>query len=132
MRRLIAIISLAAFLTVVPSCRRIGDDDLVGGFTFEKDTLRLTLQLNRNHTFSEEVADVSGKHQSTGVWRYWDGPQNLSLDEVWVPFVPLGSQRIQLRRGQFTFHVNRCGSKLCLGISDNDPPLSFMGDSSPR
>jgi hypothetical protein len=127
MQRLVTIFAIVALVATGVGCHRIEDDDLVGFFVLERDSMRIELRLNRDHTYTERVADAGGSREATGTWRYWDGPRNLSLNEVWVPFVPLGSKNTSLKRTLFTFHVDRCGDRICLGVSDNDPPLRFIG-----
>ena len=117
----------AVLLAISVACHRIEEDDLVGRFVFERGPVRLELQINRDHTYSETTIEAGITKNWNGTWRYWDGSRSLSLYDVWVPSVPSGSNETQLRKTAFTFHVDPCDSKLCLGVSDNDPPLRFVG-----
>jgi hypothetical protein len=125
----LATIGIAAvLLAMTVACHRIEDDDPVGRFVFERGQVRLELQINPDHTYGETITEAGITKKSNGTWRYWDGPRNLNLYDVWVPYVPLGSNETQLRKTAFSFQVDPCDHKLCLGVSDNDPPLRFVGE----
>lgn len=125
-RKLVPVVTVIAVLAFGMACRRIEDNDLTGRFVFERDSVRLELRLDPDHTYTETVTQARTQKQASGTWRYWDGPQNLSSLDVWVPFVQPGSDQIDLRQTLFSFQVVPCGSKLCLGVSDNDPALRFV------
>ena len=109
------------------ACHRIDDDDLAGRYGFERDSVHVDLEINRDHTYKETATDGRESKKATGAWKYVDGPRDLSLLDVWVPVVPLGSERVQLRKDQLrTFHVDPCGGKLCLSF-DDDNQLQFVG-----
>jgi hypothetical protein len=128
MLKLTTVCIAAVLLSITLACHRIEDDDLVGRFVFERGPVPLELRIDRDHTYSETITADGITKKSNGTWRYWDGPRNLSLYDVWVPSVPLGSNQTQLRKTAFSFHVDSCDRKLCLGVSDNDPPLRFVGE----
>lgn len=107
------------------ACHTINEDDLVGRYGFEKDSVRVELQIKRDHTFNETLTDGGRNSSVSGRWKYWDGPRNLDLDDVWIPFVPLGSEQVHLRKTNFASHVDPCAGTLCLGI-DDDNELRFV------
>jgi hypothetical protein len=124
-RKLVPVVTVIAVLAFGLACRRIEDNDLTGRFVFERDSVRLELRLNPDHTYTETVTQARTQKQASGAWRTGT-VQNLSLVDVWVPFVQPGSDHIDLRQTLFSFQVVPCGSKLCLGVSDNDPALPFV------
>ena len=107
------------------TCHTINEDDLVGKYRFEKDSVRVELQIKQDHTFTETLTDAGINSNVSGTWKYWDGPRNLNLHDVFVPFVPLGTKQVHLRKTNFGSHVDPCGGTLCLGI-DDDNELRFV------
>jgi hypothetical protein len=128
MRRSIEAVAIIAFLCAGMGCHRVEEDDLTGRFLFDRDSLRMELQLNADHTYHETVTQANTESKSNGTWDYQPHYNlgDLNLTNVWVPFVPLGSNTTQPKKTSFSFGVEQCGSKLCLIVSDNDPPLRFV------
>jgi hypothetical protein len=116
---------LFALVSIATGCHRLDDDDLAGHFVFQRDSVKLEIQFNADHTFVETVTEAGVTRSATGAWTFESGSRTLNAFDVWVPSVPPGSERTTLARTAFGFHVDPCGSKLCLGVSDNDPPLEF-------
>jgi hypothetical protein len=109
------------------ACHRIDDDDLVGRYQFERDSVHVDLEINRDHTYTETATDGKEVMKATGPWKYVVGPRDLFLLNVWVPVIPLGSERVQLRKDELRgFHVDPCGGKVCLSF-DDDNELQFVG-----
>src|ERR1700722_4390878 len=118
MRRAVA--SVALFSTGI-ACRDITDDDLVGRFLFQRDSVRLELRLDADRTFVENVTDAGVNRIQTGSWKYSYGTSDLNLTDAWVPVLDPGSKRFQLKKMVFSFNVEPCGIRsLCLVMSDQE------------
>jgi hypothetical protein len=121
MRRAVVSVALFALFSTGIACRDITDDDLVGRFMFQRDSVRLDLRLNADHTFVETIVEAGVGRTESGTWSYLYGTRDLSLNDVWVPVVTPGSKRGQLKKTFFSFNVEPCGIRtLCLVVSDND------------
>jgi len=123
----ISVCAVVSLLASALACHTISEDDLVRRYRFERDSVRVELKINRDHTYTETYTSDGKNSEVNGTWKYWDGPRNLTLDNIWLPVVPLGSERVQLHKENFTFQVDPCGRTLCLGI-DDDNELQLVGE----
>jgi hypothetical protein len=124
MRRSVVSIVLFALFSTGIGCRDVTDDDLVGRFMFQRDSVRLELRLNADHTFVETIFEAGVSRTEIGTWKYLYGWRDLNLIDVWVPVIPLGSKRVKLEKKAFSFNVEPCGITTCLIVSD-DEELKF-------
>ena len=108
------------------ACHTIVEDDLIRQYGFERDSVRVELHINRDHTYTETFANGGKETQVNGSWQYTSGSQNLMVYNVWVPVVPLGSEHVKLEKTNFGFVVDPCGHTLCLHI-DDDNELQLVG-----
>jgi hypothetical protein len=121
MRRSAVSVALFALFSTGIGCRDTSDGDLVGRFMFQRDSVRLELRLNADHTFVETIIEAGASRTEVGTWSYLYGTRDLSLTDAWLPVVPLGSKRVQLKKTLSSLNVERCGvTKVCLIVSDDD------------
>jgi hypothetical protein len=121
MCRSVVSVALFALFSTGIGCRDIRDGDLVGRFMFQRDSVRLELRLNADHTFAETIIEAGVSRTKNGTWSYLYGTRDLSLIDAWVPVVPLGSKRVQLKKALSSLNVEKCGvTTVCLVVSDDD------------
>jgi hypothetical protein len=121
MRRSVVSVALLALFSMGTGCRDITDGDLVGRFLLQRNTVRLELRLNADHTFAETITEAGVSRTETGTWGYSFGTRDLNLIEAWVPVAPFGSKRVQLKKTPSSLNVERCGvTTVCLVVSDDD------------
>jgi hypothetical protein len=68
MRQSIVALTLFAFVGFANGCHRVDEDDLAGHFLFQRDSVKLEIQFNADHTFVETVTEAGVTRSVTGAW----------------------------------------------------------------